>query len=76
MKGNKKKISSLKLLNHYFDFLPQDSIYLISKYVGRWISLVPPKLPIYMARFKYKTRKQKFYHRHFIKIHDSYMITL
>lgn len=59
------KISSYKFLTQIFNTVPQDIIYKISKYCGKYIHL--PK--IQQNVYKTKTKKNKYITKHLVVRH-------
>lgn len=66
----RKQIKYQSLINHYFDFLPMNCCDLISSYLCKYVPHYD--FPIQKQKLLYKTRRQKFYDRHFIKGHKNY----
>lgn len=69
MAGNKKKVSSLSVLNDIFSgILPNELIYEVSKFHGRWVHYAVPKpirVKVKEPRNK-RTRKRHLISHHYI----------
>jgi len=66
MAGIKKKVSSLSVLKDIFSgILPDEIVYVISKYHGRWVHYAVPR-PV---RVKVKEPRKRTRKRHLISHH-------